>query len=252
MTQEDVNTDTVVDVPVTSEEKGQSEQRELRLGFCDRLGILGLALLALWFAILVISIVISICYIIYGVPTPRTVRGKVINQTSDFLDILSDGRPCYVEILTWPSDGMYPTTPVLGFWPFLDDYTVITTDTIKGKDIEVYRETYRETYKEDRYAVGKYCKGRTATGEKLSYFKCNEITTSLVYYLADGYMTQNFNIFLVLALLLIAVVLIVVAISCTVVPIWGCIGLCSMACCKDKRICSLWCLNMKKACDLDS
>ena len=271
MTQEDLNTSGVdvtgtstVEVPVTSTEKDfkQSEQSKPELTFCNRLGILGLSLLVLWFVILVISIVICVFYTMVGVPTPQTVRGEVINQTSDHLAIrphvrplglsaphvrtqeyvnISDKELLYVKILTWPSRGMYPTTPVLGFWHF-GDYTVITTDSIEGKDVEVYQEDG-----EDEYVVGKYCEDRTLNGKKLLYFECNEITTSLIYYFFDGYMTWNLNIFIVLMCLLLAVFLIAVAISCTVVPIWAVIGLCSMAFCSDNRICREWCLNMDEA-----
>ncbi len=260
MTREDLNTpngsvdvsdtiDVTIDSPAKITEK-DFERSNPELTLCTRLGILGLSLLMLWFAVLVISIVIFILYSMFGVPTPQTVRGEVINQASDYLDILRHGELHRVKILTWPTDGMYPTTPLVGFWPF-SDYTVITTDSIKGKDIEVYWEDREDKYvrstQSRTYVVGKYCGDRTLSGKKRSYFQCNEITTSLIYYLADGYTTWNSNIFIVLASLFAAVFVIAVAISCIVVPTWAVIGLCSMAFCSDNRICRELCVGMREA-----
>ena len=213
-----------------------------------RLFMIGLSILCIWFALLILCIAINIGFYIFGIPSPKSNIGEVINQTREYLVVeLPDEELVEVDVLKWPENGIYPETKFCSFWPnFLLklDKGIDLTDNfyIEGDSIKIY------TIDEEFYGVGRYCKDETRK-VKFGYWKCNEITTNVVYYFTDGYTTISFGVIYTVLAVAILILLCIVAISCIVVPVWAAIGLCSVFICNDKRICREWCQGMKEAHD---
>lgn len=209
--------------------KKQPKNESDEINWETRLFMVGLTIIpCIWFVLLVSCIVINIGFSIVGVPSPKSKIGEVINQTKEFLIVeLRDEEYVEVDILKRPKDGVYPETKLIWFWSnFLlhDDYNTVLTDDydIEGDRIKFY------TINDDFSAVGQYCENKVGV-IKLDYWKCNEITTSVVYYFTNGYMTISLSVISTLICIAFLILLCVEVIICIVVPI----GLYSELICND-------------------
>ena len=221
----------VVNICIQSDPVEEEEHHEkIELCSCTGFWMIVLSILGIWFVILVFSIIVNIGFSIVGIPTPKTEIGKIVNSSEEELTILFPGKKLKdVDILMWPRNGLYPTTYIIG-----SKNVDLIDDPIEGKYIQVYREN-------DIYAVDRHCGYSAPTGNEPRHLKCTEITTSVVYYFTDGYMTTSWNSIFVLLIILGIALACAMAISCIVVPIWGVIGLCFMLLCNNSRCCREWC-----------